>query len=66
MIRQKSDETSKDVLQQRRPREVVEVLFLRIDSTMGHVAEWVLAPCVVPEGWIRTRYTRQRIVFDNE
>jgi len=59
------DETGKDVPASKGTR-VVEVLCLRPDPVMGWVAEWVLFPCVGPDGWIRTDHARTRIILDSE
>jgi len=59
------DETGRDVAEPR-GRQVVEVLCLRPDPVMGWVAEWLLFPCVGPDGWIRTDHARTRIILDNE
>ena len=65
MSRRTIDETGRDVTE-RRGRQVEEVLLLRPDADMDRVAEWAPMPCVCPQGWFRTGYTRHRIILDNE
>ena len=65
MSKRTIDETGRDV-PERRGTRVWEVLFVRDCPLMGKVAEWVLCPCVAPDGWTVTEHMRTRIILDNE